>query len=171
MTSRSICLFATSSPGLFPEKMGGADPGDEVAFFDTTYGHHGIPPSSTVYQGKGFDMIELCDPVGKSVIYVFKLALPFIKIFRTDATFCTLWLYHFKINHRRHKMLDFVHIVKPSSCSLILFLFFAFLRLRVSLRRVVMVELVYRTTNITRLTAFAKTIMSETYATYLVSFL
>lgn len=68
-------------------------------------------------------------------------------------------------------MLDFVHIVKPSSCSLILFLFFAFLRLRVSRRRVVMVELVYQTTNITRLTAFAKTIISETYATYLVSFL
>ena len=43
-------------------------------------------------------------------------------------------------------------------------------RLRVTLRRAVMEEHVYQTTNITPLTALVKTVTSETYAKYLVSF-
>ena len=52
-------------------------------------------------------------------------------------------------------------------CVFALFICF---RLRVTLRRAVMVEHVYQTTNITPLTAVVKTVTSETYAKYLVSF-
>ena len=62
--------------------------------------------------------------------------------------------------------LNGLFVLSSSLC----FCFALCFRLRVTLRRAVTAEHVYQTTNITPLTAVVKTVTSETYAKYLVSF-